>query len=79
VERADEGKIIAVGRVLAEQPEYPPAHLGGGFVGEGDRQYIERPDVLLRYQVSNPVSQRLGLTRTCAGQDENGSLSGFGG
>ncbi|GAB3997915.1 hypothetical protein GCM10029992_22250 [Glycomyces albus] len=56
------------------------AHLGGGLVGEGDRQDLAGMDVALGQQVADPVGQDAGLPRARAGDDEqrrSGVLDGL--
>jgi hypothetical protein len=49
----------------------PLAHLGGGLVGEGDREDLTRAAPLARpEQVGDALGQHPGLARAGAGDDE---------
>ena len=58
-------------RVVADQSRDPLAHLGGGLVGERDREHLERRRLALGQDVGDTVGQRAGLARARAGENEN--------
>ena len=59
---------------LADEADDPLAQLGGGPVGEGDREDPPRGDVLDADQVGDPVGQDAGLARAGAGEDQQRAL-----
>ena len=54
----------------ADQLRHPFAHLGGGLVGEGDRQDLPDADVAGGQQVGDAPGQHRGLARARAGDDQ---------
>ena len=57
-------------RARTDQIDHSFAHLGGGFVGEGDREYLAGTDVALGEQVRDPAGEHRGLARPGAGDDQ---------
>jgi quercetin dioxygenase-like cupin family protein len=66
-----------VGQPVPHQPADPLGHLAGGLVGEGDREDLERVDVVITDQVGDPVGEHPGLARPRTGDDEHRSLDGL--
>ena len=50
--------------------DHPLAHLGGGLVGEGDRQDLPDADVARGQQVGDAAGQHRRLARAGAGHDQ---------
>ena len=61
---------------LADEADDPLAQLGGGPVGEGDREDPPRRDVLDADQVGDPVGEDAGLARAGAGEDQQRAVGG---
>ncbi len=57
-----------------DQRADPLAHLARGLVGEGDREDLARVDIALAEQVGDSISNRAGLARPGAGQNEDGAI-----
>ena len=73
VEGGDERRADARGQ---QQVLHPVAHLGGGLVGEGDREHVPRVDALHRQEIGDAVGDDPGLAAPRPGQDEHGALRG---
>ncbi|MPN53412.1 hypothetical protein SDC9_201076 [bioreactor metagenome] len=56
---------------VADQLLHPVPHLGGGLVGEGDRQYRTGMDVPDAHQVRDPAGQHPSLARPGTGHHQH--------
>ena len=68
--RRVEGRDPHVGGPGSDQVDDALAHLGGGFVGEGDGQDLPGRDVPRRQQVGDAAGEDRGLARPRAGDDQ---------
>ena len=69
----------AGGAPALEQLLGPLLHLGGGLVGEGDRQDLLRRDTALTDEVRDAAGQRAGLARPGTGDDQQRTIPVAGG